>query len=1540
MLDAVGVADGDTPFAPVFKIDDVLVRGSDWTDGFLDALDRNELGHDTLDHLGYSLCGAADAHASVPWTNVDTIVARFTEDVDVRADDMRLFGVAISAYTKEFGIGLEDFEYDPAGHVASWTFNQALPKDRLLLTLDGQLASKSSGAGGGNFELRFDVLPGDQDSDGLVHISEAIVYRDRLLGRVKSDDFPVRMDLNGDGFINAADVLVYRDIVLDTLPKGGPGIETVSGTAGDDRLEITAVDDDSIAYSLNGGPVVTVDGIYGLEFNALGGDDRMVLDVSSSTTLPSGGIDYDGGDNTPGGEDVLEVQGGVFDSVANTIGGPDAGSLVLGVGGLSSEIRYVGSESTDIGSSATVVRFDLPGIADPNVVLEDWGAGQGRLSRQTIFDYPADGGELIINLGDDDQALIVDSLDLNANTRLTLDGQGGDDAVVFDAPGLTITRDLWVTAETVVQTEEVAVAGLTVLSAGTTGMIALSDSQNDFVGDVRIADAGNAVLRDKNALAVPLALVSNDLTLTADTGDLALGTVTASSGTATLTAAAGSITESNGTLVNVAAVDAEMTAGGAIGTSDEPIGVTISGTLTAAAPGGIYLEDTGGLTLTDIETAGGNVWIRSSGGIVAGNVVANSDVTLIADTGDLALGVVTASGGTATLTATVGSIVDDNGAMLNVTADALAMRAGVKIGDADLGSGSPTQNENAIDTQVATLAAVSADGIYVLETDGVTIDATGADPSLSDLRTTSDGPIKVVTLTGDLTVVEGATNLADLPGGVVAGGTGDVLLEARGGNVVLDASLSSDSGHISVMANGDVVQNADIVTGGGTVLVEAGNEIDMQSGSTTSGGGNIRVEAGDNVDLGEINAGTGDASLVAGGSIVDNNGAALNIAADALAMWAGGKIGDADAGSAATDNLNAIDTSVNVLAAEAGECIYVLETAGVTIDDTEEITVQQVNFNSTTSPVTDRRSDLRTTPAGPIKVVTLAGDLTVNEGSTNPNDVAGGVAAGGDGDVLLDARGGDVGLGASVSGGTGHITVSASGAVTQDADASTIGGTVFVAAGDSIVMTPGTSTTSGGGNIHLEAANDLAVGEINVGMGDVSLVAGGNIVDSNGAASNVLADALAMNAGGKIGDADAGSAASGNLNAIDTSVNVLAAEAASGIYVLESDGLAVDGIDPIDVTRVNFNSTTAAVAGIPLSDLRTTDGPIKVVVLTGDLKVNEGATNPADLPGGVVAGGSGDVLLDARGGDVILNAAVGSGSGHITVSANGAVTQDAAVTSGGGDIYFTAGGDILVGEINAGLGDVALDTGGSILDGNAAGLNITADALAMNAGGTIGDAEAGNGTPTQNVNAIDTSVNVLAAEAASGIYVLESDGLAVDGIDPIDVTRVNFNSTTAAAAGIPLSDLRTTAGPIKVVVLSGDLTVNEGVANPADLPGGVVAGGSGDVLLDARGGDVILNAAVTSGSGHITVSANGAVTQDAAVTSGGGDIYFTAGGDILVGEINAGSGDVALDAGGSILDGNAAGLNITADALAMNAGGKIGDADAGNGSVDTEPERD
>ena len=112
--------------------------------------------------------------------------------------------------------------------------------------------------------------------------------------------------------------------------------------------------------------------------------------------------------------------------------------------------------------------------------------------------------------------------------------------------------------------------------------------------------------------------------------------------------------------------------------------------------------------------------------------------------------------------------------------------------------------------------------------------------------------------------------------------------------------------------------------------------------------------------------------------------------------------------------------------------------------------------------------------------------------------------------------------------------------------------------------------------------------------------------------------------------------------------------------------------------------------------------------------------------------------------------------------------------------------------------------------------------------------------------AIDTDVTTLAASSADGICVQELDtttanGLTVDATGAITVQRANFDSTLTPVTDASLSDLRTTdAGPIKVVVNTNGLTVNEGTANGSDVGGGVVAATSGDVLLEATLGDVVL----------------------------------------------------------------------------------------------------
>jgi hypothetical protein len=97
---------------------------------------------------------------------------------------------------------------------------------------------------------------------------------------------------------------------------------------------------------------------------------------------------------------------------------------------------------------------------------------------------------------------------------------------------------------------------------------------------------------------------------------------------------------------------------------------------------------------------------------------------------------------------------------LSMVADSNGNNLG-SIGTSDIADLNLDRNRNAIDTQVAFLAARSAQGIYVREVDGITINDNPANANfvqrvnlnstlspvsnaaLEDLRTTSNGPIKL-----------------------------------------------------------------------------------------------------------------------------------------------------------------------------------------------------------------------------------------------------------------------------------------------------------------------------------------------------------------------------------------------------------------------------------------------------------------------------------------------------------------------------------------------------------------------------------------------------------------------------------------------------------------------------------------------------------------------------------------------------------------------------------------------------------------------------
>ena len=228
-----------------------------------------------------------------------------------------------------------------------------------------------------------------------------------------------------------------------------------------------------------------------------------------------------------------------------------------------------------------------------------------------------------------------------------------------------------------------------------------------------------------------------------------------------------------------------------------------------------------------------------------------------------------------------------------------------------------------------------------------------------------------------------------------------MLLEATLSDVVLNAAVSSTTGHITVTAGDDVDQNANLTTGAaGTVLVTAANGtvdalfgIDMASGTTTTAtGSSVRLSATGESDIRLSQIVATNVSLLAQRDILDNLAAeTANVTATTLRMVADS---NSNAAGQIGSGADEIDTDVTTLAAISADGIYVREANGLTVDATGDITVQQANFNSTLTAVMDASlSDLRTTDAGAIKVVVDAGTLTVNEGDGEPNDVAGGVVA-------------------------------------------------------------------------------------------------------------------------------------------------------------------------------------------------------------------------------------------------------------------------------------------------------------------------------------------------------------------------------------------------------------------------------------------------------------------------------------------------------------------------------------------------------------------
>ncbi|WP_232504079.1 LEPR-XLL domain-containing protein, partial [Thiomicrospira microaerophila] len=963
----------------------------------------------------------------------------------------------------------------------------------------------------------------------------------------------------------------------------------------------------------------------------------------------------------------------------------------------------------------------------------------------------------------------------------------------------------------------------------------------------------------------------------------------------------------------------------------------------------------------------------------------NSDIRLEAG-GDIQLRTVTAGTGNVALIATAGSITDaNNDANANITAHGLLLKAGNGIGKVD-------GTTNFIETAVSLLSAhAGAGGVFIHEANGLTIDTLTVNvnrihledgetnpvaKTQEDLKTSDNGTIVLVVKLGDLTL-NGGADLA----GLVASGSGNVLLNVVAGDLEANAAIDAGTGSISIHSSGKqtYASAGDITTREtGTIDIQA-SEITMTDGAvTTAGSGNIRYHAEGAIALGQLTT-AGNISLTAS-NITDNNGETNNLTADQLRIVTFGTADGQGAGTGANHlKINVAKLAADIKGTGTGG-LYLTEANALQIGTLDAINVNQVGTDGVTLVATTDAAQSNLSSASHLVLQTLAGSLTTQ---------AAGGAITAAGNMLIKAGGNssDLTLGASLTNTAGHTSLEAGQDILLNANISVTADTktIDLKAGDDIIMAENTSITSTNGNIRLEAentnnddegVNGIALRTINAGSAHVALMAGeaGSIVDAADTdAVNITASGLILKAGYALGS---------GTNHINTTVATLSASAGSGgMFVTETNTLVVGQVD-FNISRVGFNAEVPEVNLIQSlqEDLRTTgNGALALVIKAGKLTLNAGTEQP-----GLVASGSGNVLLDIKDGEFEANAAIDAGTGSISIHSSGkqtyasagdittrktgtidirasaiSMTNGAVTTAGSGNIRYHAEGAIALGQLTT-AGNISLSAS-TITDNNGDTNNLTANQLRIV---TTGE-DAGMGAGTGG-NHLEINVAKLAADikgtGAGGLYLTASQGLTIGLLGAISVNQVNTAGLTPESINdAALSKLNSQA---HLVIVSAGSVISE------STNGDITA--AGNILIKTTGteSDITLNANVTSTTGHISLNAGRDLLQNAgadieavaefktidvlaarAITmangtqtiSNNGNIRYaakptgasTAANVLTLSSLNAGTGNISLLAG-SILDGGDSHTDIIANELRLHATVGIGNNGTTINAIDTQ----
>ena len=1283
-------------------------------------------------------------------------------------------------------------------------------------------------------------------------------------------------------------------ITLSNAGNDFAGIVTVSGGAVtlNDANALSVHLNNASSASLTAGTLLTVDGSMSGTLVATGGGVSFGTTNVTALTANAG-------------------TGGIFQTGALTVSSATSATATGGVVTLDNINNDFGAAVTASGTTITLV---------------DSGALTAHVTATDATVTALGGGAL--------------SVDGTASHNLTVSGAGIDFGVTNVTNALSATS-----AGAITQSGALGVGGTSGLNAGLNA-ITLTTGTNDFGGLVT-ATGGVVQLADTNAMAVALnsattAMLnaSGVLTVSGGTsGDLHAtgngvvfgagttsvgGTLTASSGTGTITQSGSSaihsatttldagthaITLSNATndFGTVSVTGGALSLGDANAMTVHLVSVD-SATLVAGATLDVDGGTTNGLFLTGngvvlgattvggalAATATGAGTITQTSAIQVGGTStldAGSHAVTLANAGNVFSDVVTVTGGVVNLassTLLIANLLNAGSATLNANGtlflggSSTGAVSGTGNGIAFLASG--TNFGGPVDVHsggaaITQAGSVAVTGTTLLDAGSGNVTLTGIGNNFGGLVTVNGGTVGIAD-GGAMSVHLGSVNNASLAatGALAVDGGTATGLTASGNGVSFGTTSVGGALVANTTGTGTIAQTGVLSVAGATTLNAGTHAITLADVANDFGG--AVTATGGAVSLADANAltthlsGVGSATLASAGVLTldGNSSGAVTGTGDGIVF-----------GSGAT-------TVVGALTAHSG--------AG-TITQTGSLAVTGAStLDAGTSAITltasgDHFGGLVTATGGTLAITDDASLAVHLAGVTNATLVAAN-------NVSVD--------------GTTVAGLTANGAsVTFGAAGTTVGGTLLATASTGAITQAGVLVATNASTL-TATAGSITLGNPNNDFGSVTASAAGtlSLADVGALTAHVASATDATLVAGGVLTADGGT--SGALQATGNGVvfgpggttvgGALAAHSGSGT-ITQAGSLSVTGASTLDA---GTHAITLATATNDFGGAVTLDGGTVSLADANTLTAHLASTGDTTLTAAGLLGvdGTSTAGLTVSGAGVVF----GTGTTHVTGalvanSGTGSITQSGALVVGGASTLDAGTNAITLTNIGNQFGGALATTGGAVSLTVANDLSIhliNATSETLNAGGVLTLDGSTNGNVVANGNGV-----VFGATSISGT--LSSNG-GTGGITQTGAVAVTGATTlgsgtgaiTLTNAGNDFTGAVTATGGAVSLTDTNALTAHVTAASAALVAGGQLnVDGSTTGALGVTGAGIGFGA--TTVHGALTATGFGAVTQTGDLAVTGATTLSAAGQSVtLTRQTNALAGGVTVAAGAADIE--------------------------------------